>query len=773
MPQSDSQDPRRIEFQIGGMSCAACVGRVERAAVKIPGVASANVNLATERAVIELSTPTPEVIEAVRTAIVLAGYEAVLVPAAVPSASLDTQGFGSDASLHMAQSESEALWRAWIVSAVFALPIFCIAMIPMLVPTVMAWMMQWMSMRGWNWVMLLLATPVQFGPGLRFYRQAYFSLRNRSPDMNVLVATGTTAAYAYSAIVTLFPHWFSSQEMHVYFESSAVVICFVLLGKLLESRSKQRTRDALQSLSALQPRSARRLTGSQFLECGVDQLKLGDIIEVRAGEAIPVDSEIIAGDSYVDESMVTGEPVPVSKHIGDSVFGGTLNGNGSLRSRVTAIGGDTLLSRIARMVADAQANKPPIQEVIDRVVRWFAPAVLAIAIATCIGWLMFGGQHNIESALVHTVAVLVVACPCAMGLAAPLSVMVGSGRAAELGILFRSGATLQTLSTVDCVVFDKTGTLTLGHPTLQHIEALAGVSPSALNIIGVAAARSSDHPIAKCIVEDSSKRIDEATKRVALAEPAVRTESKPGLGIESWWADGRCSRLGSYAWMQQQEFSTPESDSIHRRIQDSGQSSAWVAVDGALLGVFVVSDPLKPESHNALARLQRMGLETHIISGDNAAVVERIAKDLGIAAWIGGAMPQTKSEHIEHLRTSGRHVAFVGDGINDAPALASADVGLAIGTGTEIAVSTADVVLVSGNLDAIPTAIQLARRVMNNIYQNLFWAFGYNVLLLPVATGILTPILGWEFSPVLAALAMSCSSLLVVGNALRLRRFHP
>jgi P-type Cu+ transporter len=766
MQQNDLQDPQRIEFQVGGMSCAACVGRVERAARKIPEVTSASVNLATERAVIELSNASPELIETVRTAILQSGYEAALVPATTSSAAFDAPGSSSEPTTRtFPPSESEPLWRAWILSAVLALPILCIAMLPMLIPAVMAWMMQWMSMRGWNLVMLLLATPVQFGPGYRFYRQAYHSLRNRSPDMNVLVATGTTAAYTYSAIVTLFPHWFSSTELHVYFESSAVVICFVLLGKYLESRSKQRTRAALDSLSALQPRSTRRLSGSLFVECEVDQLRVGDIVEVRAGEAIPVDSEIIAGDSYIDESMVTGEPVPVSKRISDPVFGGTLNGSGSLRCRVTAIGGDTLLSRIARMVADAQANKPPIQEAIDRVVRWFAPAVLAIAIATCLAWLIFGGQHRIESALIHTVAVLVVACPCAMGLAAPISIMVGSGRAAELGILFRSGASLQNLSTIDRVVLDKTGTLTLGHPTLEQVEAVAELTPNAVHAIGVAAAKSSDHPIAKCIVE--------AWQGKEPSEPALRTVSHPGLGIESWWSDGRRSRLGSYAWMEQLGLATPESESVHRRIQASGQSNAWVSVDTALFGVFVVSDPLKPESHNAIARLQRLGLESHIVSGDHAAFVERIAKELGIVAWIGGAMPQTKSETIERLRAQGHRIAFVGDGINDAPALASADVGMAIGTGTEIAVSTADVVLVSGNLEAIPTAIQLSRRVMTNIYQNLFWAFGYNVVLLPLATGVLTPIVGWSFSPVVAALAMSCSSLLVVGNALRLRGFQP
>jgi P-type Cu+ transporter len=645
----------------------------------------------------------------------------------------------------------------------FAVPIFAISMIPMLIPSVMRWMMAWMSMEGWNVVLWLLATPVQFGPGWQFHRRAISSLRTGNPDMNLLVALGTSAAYVYSSVVTWFPSALPLVARHVYFESSAVVIAFVLLGKYLETRSKQRTRGALHALVKLQPRAAQRVDAEVVTEVPIEALQVGDTVEVRPGEAVPIDGVILTGDSFVDESMVTGEPIPASKSTGDAVIGGTVNGNGMIRIRVTAIGSATLLSRIMAMVDEAQSQKPPIQQTVDEVVAWFAPAVLVVAAITAMLWLVFGGESRVAVAMIHAVSVLIVACPCAMGLATPISMMVGTGRGAELGILFRSGESLQHLESIHRIALDKTGTLTQGRPKLDRVETMEGWNESELLLVAASAVRSSQHPISRAIVE-----------AFGLEGPlveATNSRAVPGCGVETQLADGRNVQVGSLAWMQRMGL---VEESFQNRIQQvfrEGKSCTCVAVDGVLVGWISVTDPLKPETEAALQSLRALGIQLWVLSGDNKAAVRTLANQLALDGFEAELLPEMKEQCIRAWQRAGVPVAFVGDGINDAPALAAAEVGIAIGTGTEVAVSAADVILISGSLDGVPKAVRLAKAVMRNIRGNLIWAFGYNILLIPIAAGVLVPFNGWYLTPMLAALAMSASSVFVVLNALRLRWF--
>jgi|LakMenEpi03Aug12_release.lakeMendotaPanAssembly.Ray.scaffolds.fasta_scaffold21147_4 Cu+-exporting ATPase len=777
MSKSSPSGPNpKLELSVHGMTCAACVGRVERALKKVPGVRSANVNLATERANVELENYSDKSMAQVTQAIRDSGYEAQIL-----SNASDFPNIASSKSSSAADRIS--LWIAWG----FAVPIFVISMAPMLVPSLMTLMMHWMPMERWNLLLWFLATPVQFIPGLKFYKHAYASIRQRSLDMNFLVATGTTAAYGFSSLVTFFPDWLADEAKHVYFESSAVVIAFVLLGKHLEERSKRETRNALQALVRLQPRIAHRLSSTPsskalplafpaMEDIDVHQLRLGDIIQVRPGESIPIDATVESGTSFVDESMITGEAIPVSKSPSMPVIGGTVNGNGTLVARVTAIGNETVLARITSLVMEAQSSKPPIQLTVDRVVNGFAPTVLVIALLSAIGWFLGSTEHRLENALVHSVAVLIVACPCAMGLATPISMMVGSGRGAELGLLFRSGTSLQNLSSVQIALFDKTGTLTQGHPKLTDLKILdpelGEQIESREQVLAFAslAAESSDHPISKAIVAAANERSQTHPQHDNLG--VIESHAVPGRGVEAKLSDGRTVFLGSYSWMMELSKNSPESDHLNDEIRNQGKSCSWVALDARILGVLLVSDPIKPEAAEAIQKIVGLGIVPSIVSGDHRVAVQNVASDLGIDDWFAETMPSQKSDRIKALQASGKQVAFIGDGINDAPAIATANVGIAIGTGTEVAASAADVVLISGNLNLVPTAIRLAQAVLANIHQNLFWAFAYNIILIPVAAGILTPFTGWSLTPMLAATAMSLSSIFVVSNAWRLHRFR-
>jgi P-type Cu+ transporter len=634
----------------------------------------------------------------------------------------------------------------------------------------MMWQMRLLPMSTWNWIMLALATPVQFVPGLRFYKNGWKALRSFSPDMNSLVMIGTSAAYFYSLAVTLFPSIFPVQARHVYFEASAIVITLILLGKYFETVAKGRTSEAMKKLLGLQAKTARVLRGKEELEIPVDEVLPNDVIAVRPGEKIPVDGLVLSGNSFVNESMITGESIPVSKTEGTKVVGGTLNGNGVLTFKATAVGADTVLSQIVKLVESAQGSKPAIQGLADKVVAVFTPIVLVIAALTALIWLFFGGDNAVTFALVNTVAVLIIACPCAVGLATPTSIMVGTGKAAEMGVLFRKGEALQTLQEAKVIALDKTGTLTKGKPELTdfvvsddwQVNGGTETHSSLLQLIA-SVEKHSEHPIAEAIVKSAKNQglnLLDVTKFQAL----------PGFGVSAN-VDGKLVQVGADRYMTKLGLNVSTFAVEASRLGDEGKTPLYGAVDGKLAAIIAVADPIKEGTPEAINALHSQGFKVAMITGDNKRTANAIAKQLGIDEVLAEVLPDGKSEAVKQLQAKGYKVAFVGDGINDAPALAQADVGLAIGTGTDIAIETADVILMSGDLRGVPNAYFLSRATLRNIKLNLFWAFAYNVLLIPVAAGVLYPVNGWLLSPVLAGAAMGLSSVFVLSNALRLRGF--
>jgi len=744
-----------LELGVTGMTCAACVGRVERALKKVDGVLGAGVNLATERATVTYlpSSVRPSQLKA---AIRDAGYDVLEAQAGISREDLERQ---------RKAEELEKLRSSVLFSAIFAVPLLILAMLPMLWTPAMDLQMRLnSSMVFWNFVMLTLATPVQFGPGLRFYRSGWKALISRSPDMNSLVMIGTSAAYFYSLAVTLFPGIFPQGARHVYFESSAVVLTLILLGKYFEALAKGRTSEAMKKLISLGAKSARVLRLGQELELPIDEVLTGDIVTVRPGEKIPVDGTVLSGSSYVDESMISGESVPVRKLEGVKVVGGTVNQNGSLTFRAEAVGADTVLSQIIGMVEKAQGSKPAIQGLADKVVAVFTPIVLGIAALTALVWLIFGGENAVSFALVNTVAVLIIACPCAMGLATPTSIMVGTGKAAELGVLFRKGEALQTLSETRVIALDKTGTLTQGKPTLTNLETLPEFERADLLKMVASVESQSEHPVARAIVN--------AAREEGMAlEPITDFENLPGYGVQAL-VGGKLVQVGADRFMEKLGLEVSAFSSSAEKLGDEGKTPLYAAVDGQLAAVVAVSDPLKAGSLEAVKALHQMGFSVAMITGDNSRTAHAVARQLEIDTVLAEVLPDGKAEAVKSLQARGQKVAFVGDGINDAPALAQSDVGLAIGTGTDVAMETADVILMSGDLRGVPNAIALSRATLRNIRLNLFWAFAYNIVLIPVAAGVLYPLNGWLLSPVLAGGAMGLSSVFVLTNALRLRGFR-
>ena len=740
------------DIGVEGMTCASCVSRVEKAISAVPGVVSASVNLATERASVKLMGGTP--LSDVEAAIRRAGYEPHRLEAAgAPDA-------------HQAAKEAEyaRLTRDFAIAAVLTLPLFVIEMGSHFIPGVGHWLHQFDRQKLY-YLYFVLATIVQFGPGLRFYRKGIPALLKLSPDMNSLVVLGSTAAWAYSAVATFLPQLLPAGMVNVYYEASAVIVTLILLGRLLEARAKGRTSAAIAKLVGLQPKTARVERNGTVAEVALDQVLAGDIVQVRPGERLPVDGEVIAGSSFVDESMITGEPVPVAKGEGASVTGGTINKTGSFTYRATKVGSDTLLAQIIRMVEQAQGAKLPIQAMVDRITAWFVPAVMAAAALTFIVWLLFGPEPAFTFALVNAVAVLIIACPCAMGLATPTSIMVGMGRAAELGVLFRKGEALQSLRGAQVIALDKTGTLTAGRPELTDFEVADGLD--AIDALRLAAAveSASEHPIATAILA--------AARTKGLAVPGVDGfEAIAGFGATGR-VEGRTVAVGADRYMVKLGLDPTVFQATAQRLGQQGKTPLYAAIDGRLAAIIAVADPVKPSTPAAIAALHAMGLKVAMITGDNRRTAEAIARGLGIDEVVAEVLPEGKVDTINRLKSGGRKVAFVGDGINDAPALAAADVGIAIGTGTDIAIESADVVLMSGELTGVPTAIGLSQATIRNIGENLFWAFAYNVLLIPVAAGVLYPVSGTLLSPMIAAGAMALSSVFVVGNALRLRRYAP
>ncbi|WP_439579625.1 copper-translocating P-type ATPase, partial [Elioraea sp.] len=658
--------------------------------------------------------------------------------------------------------ELAGLRRAVLVAGLLTLPVFLVEMGAHLVPAIHHLVIHTIGTQSSWLAQFALTTLVLFGPGRRFYRAGIPALLRGAPDMNALVAVGTGAAYAYSVVATFAASLLPPGTVHVYYEAAAVIVTLILLGRFLEARAKGHTSQAIRHLVGLQPRTARVRRGGATIDVPVLELRAGDVVEVRPGERIAVDGTVIEGSSFVDESMITGEPVPVEKTDGAAVVGGTVNQTGAFAFRATRVGSDTVLAQIVRMVQQAQGAKLPIQALVDRVTLWFVPAVMVLAAATFLAWLLVGPQPALTFALVNAVAVLIIACPCAMGLATPTSIMVGIGRAAEMGILFRHGEALQRLKDAQVVAFDKTGTLTRGRPGLTDLIAVPEVDRRAVLAAVAAVEARSEHPIARAIVA--------AAAAEAIDIPsATGFEAIPGFGAQASVAGARVA-VGADRLMARLGIDHAALAADAARLAGEGKTPLYAAIDGRLAAVIAVADTLKQGSADAIATLHRLGLKVAMITGDNARTAEAIARAAGIDEVIAEVLPDGKVEALARLRARYGRAAFVGDGINDAPALAAADVGVAIGTGTDIAIETADVVLMSGDLGGVPRAIALSRATLRNIRQNLFWAFAYNTALIPVAAGVLYPAYGVLLSPMLAAAAMALSSVFVVTNALRLRR---
>ncbi len=740
------------ELGITGMTCANCVNRVERALKKVEGVLEASVNLATERATIQY-LPAQASLGHFKRAIREAGYGVLEVAAGQDGADVERQA---------REQEISGLRHSLRIAASFSVPLFLIAMIGMTWMPAMEFLTRFLSTNGWNWVMLALATPVQFGPGLRFYRHGWASLRSGSPDMNSLVMIGTSAAYFYSLVATVWPGLFPAGTAHTYFEASAVVITLILLGKYLEAIAKGRTSQAMKKLLGLQAKTARIVEGQTEREIPVDEVVPGDWILVKPGEKIPTDGEVISGQSYVDESMITGEPLPVQKIPGQKVVGGTLNQNGAFTFKATAVGSNTVLAQIIKLVETAQGSKPPIQALADRVVAVFVPIVLGIAALTFLAWWVLGG--SLELALINAVSVLIIACPCAMGLATPTSIMVGTGKAAEMGMLFRKGEALQSLQETQVIALDKTGTLTQGKPSLTDLIVAEGFESEQVLALVAAAEKSSEHPVAQAIVQAAGEQGIELL-------PALDFQAVPGFGLSAQ-VGIYTVQVGADRYMAQLEIQVNSFGERATQLANEGKTPLYAAINGQLAAMLAVSDPIKDGSLEAIQTLHQQGFRVAMITGDNRHTAQAIAQKLGIDEVLAEVLPDGKAAAVKSLQALGQKVAFVGDGINDAPALAQADVGIAIGTGTDVALETADVILMSGDLRGIPAAIGLSRATLRNIRLNLFWAFAYNAVLIPVAAGLLYPFTGWLLSPVLAGAAMGLSSVFVLSNALRLRRFR-
>jgi heavy metal translocating P-type ATPase len=755
------QPPLAIE----GMTCASCVGRVEHALKRVPGVLSANVNLATERA--QVATQPGVAFAALLEAVERAGYHAT---AANQAGSLSELA-QTNAAQHRAD-ELRQLTRDLRVAAVLTLPVFITEMGSHLIPALHHFIEAHVGMRT-SWVaQLVLTLAVLVGPGRRFYVKGLPALLRGAPDMNSLVAVGTLSAFGYSVVATLVPGLLPAGAVHVYFEAAAVIVTLILTGRTLEARARRWTSEAIQRLVRLQPTTAQVERAGQFVELAVTEVRTGDTLRVKPGERIPVDGNVIAGESFVDESMLTGEPIPVLKQAGAQLSSGTVNQNGSLTLRATAVGEATVLAQIVHMVEQAQSSKLPIQAVVDRVTLWFVPAVMGLAVVTFGAWLVWGPEPALSLALVNAVSVLIIACPCAMGLATPMSILVASGKAAELGLLFRRGEALQQLQQVRVIALDKTGTLTLGQPTLTDVALLAARAQAAdaaadeAKLVQWAASveAQSEHPIAQALVRAAQER------SLALL-PASRFEAVPGMGARAV-VDGHAIELGASRFFSSRGIALGELQSHEERLASSGKTPLVLSVDGELCAVLAVSDPIKPEAKAALQALHELGLRIVMITGDNQHAAAHVAQELGVDEVFAELLPGGKVTTVAALGKTHGSVAFVGDGMNDAPALAEADVGIAIGGGTDIAIEAADIVLMRSDLRAIPAAVALSHATMRNIRQNLFWAFAYNTALIPVAAGALYPWTGTLLSPMLAALGMAFSSVFVLGNALRLRSFR-
>lgn len=742
----------QIVLPIEGMTCASCVSHVERALKKTSGVLNAEVNLATEKATVQtLSSIPPEtLIQAVRGI----GYD-------VPELDEEMDPLAQD-ELKKRRIYQQLKLKV-IVGAAFTVPIFALVFwdklgLQGLFP---------LSQQSNFFLQLLLALPVQFWAGLQFYRNAWLAAKHKTADMNTLIAVGTSAAFIYSLVATFTPEIFAVEglESHVYYDTAAVIIVLILLGRMLEARAKGQTSQAIKKLMGLQPKTARVIRDGQEIELPLTQIQNGDYVVVRPGEKIPVDGQVAEGHSSVDESMITGEPIPVEKHLGDMVIGGTLNKTGSFVFEATKVGKETALSQIIQLVEQAQGSKPPIARLADVIASYFVPAVIVIALATSVVWLLWGPTPALTYALLNAVAVLIIACPCALGLATPTSIMVGTGTGAAHGVLIRDAEALEIAHKVNTVVLDKTGTITQGKPALTDMVTVDGLEENTLLRLAASAEKGSEHPLGEAIVEAAQQRELSISK-------AEQFEAIPGHGLRAT-IENQQVLLGNEKLINDSGIDITSLKSSLDELADQGKTPMIMAMDGQLAGVLAVADTLKPGSKNAIEELHKLGLEVIMLTGDNERTANAIAKQVGVDRVIAEVLPQGKVDEVRRLQNEGKHVAMVGDGINDAPALAQAEVGIAIGTGTDVAMEAADITLMRGELDGVSTAIGLSKATIRNIKQNLFWAFAYNTILIPVAAGVLYPFIGVLLSPMFAAAAMGLSSVTVVSNALRLKRFQP
>jgi Cu+-exporting ATPase len=743
-------------FKLRGMSCAACAGNVESAILAVPGVEACNVNFGAEQAAVTYDAQGVTVAE-IQAAVDAAGYGAQPLNDNV----LD---FDDEADRREGDTERRHLMR----KAVFSLGIGAILIVgslPMMTGIPMPFIPAWLHA---PWFQFVLTTPVMVWAGQSFFINAWKALKRRTATMDTLVAVGTGAAYLYSVVVMLFPQRFHSHGdmVEVYFEVAAVIIAMILLGNLLENRAKGQTSEAIRNLIGLQPKTARVVRGGQTLDIPITEVMLGDIVVVRPGEKIPVDGEILEGSSTLDESMVTGESVPVQKGVGDEVIGATLNKTGSFKFRATRVGKDTFLAQIVTLVQQAQGSKAPIQRVADRVTAWFVPVVMIMAVLTFGIWMLATG--NLTMALTTTVGVLIIACPCALGLATPTSIMVGTGKGAEHGILIKGADSLELAHRIQTIVLDKTGTITQGKPTVTDYVTVSGTAHgNELTLLRLAASleQSSEHPLAEAVVAYTE------TQQVGLSD-TQDFEAMAGSGVQGS-VEGHWVQIGTHRWLRELGIATEALQEDWERLESQGRTVVWLAVDGRVEAILAIADAVKPSSVHAISLLQRMGLEVVMVTGDNRRTAEAIAQEVGLSRVIAEVRPDQKASVIQDLQREQKIVAMVGDGINDAPALAQADVGMAIGTGTDVAIAASDITLISGDLHGIVTAIQLSRATLRNIRQNLFFAFIYNVLGIPIAAGVLYPLVGWLLNPIIAGAAMTFSSVSVVSNALRLRKFKP